>query len=78
MNELEALVNFEKDNKWLQEHYTEIQDRYEGKFVAVENGNIIASDRNLEDLLRKLRENGKDPAMLLVEFVRRKGEILVL
>ena len=76
--ETQLIMEVQNDNQWLQKHYKEIQDKYPNKFVAVVDKTIIAAGEKIETVLKNVEEKGKNPAMVLIEFIPEKGLILIL
>ena len=76
--ELQMLTKVETDNDWLQENYAKIQEKHEKEFVAVSDKEVIASDKNIEKVIEKVKKMGKNPAFVLIEFIPKKGLILIL
>ena len=76
--EMQFITEVQNENQWLQSHYEEIQRKYPNKFVAVANRRIIATGEKMEAVAKSVREIGKDPALILIEFIPEKGLILIL
>jgi hypothetical protein len=58
----------DKDNLWIVEHFSELVDKYAGKYVAVVNEALVAvgdSGKEVEDKAREI-EPHKTPSVLLV------------
>ena len=58
----------DKDDLWIVEHFSELVDRYAGKYVAVVNETLVAvgeSGKEVEDRAREI-EPHKIPSVLLV------------
>jgi len=72
------LTEMGTDNEWLQENYNEIQEEHEKQFVAISEKKVIASDKNIDKVVEKVKKIGKDPAFILIEFIPEKGVILIL
>ena len=50
------------DHKWFEEHLEELKEKFDGKLVAVLNGNVIAVGDDLQEVAReieRLKESGK-------------------
>lgn len=76
--ELALLNSFEKDNKWLNEHYEEVQKSHPNEFVAIENAKIIGSGKVVDKLVEELRSKKVKVETILIEFVPRKGLKIIL
>ena len=58
----------DKDNIWIVEHFSELVDKYAGKYVAVVNETLVAvgeSGKEVEDKARKI-EPRKIPSVLRI------------
>lgn len=68
------LLSFEADHLWVNKNLEKLLERYADQWIAVKNGQVIASDPELERLLSKLT----DPAYTCVEFITREPLEMVL
>ncbi len=68
------LLAFEADYVWINENLETLLEQYAEQWIAVENGQVIASDPELTGLLPKL----PDPAHTCVEFITREPLEMVL
>ncbi|GEM_PF-5848095 len=55
-SELRMLEALERTNRWLNENIEDIIRENKGKFVAVTEGRVLASDRDLDKLHKKLEK----------------------
>jgi hypothetical protein len=58
----------DKDDLWIVEHFSELVDKYAGKYVAVVNETLVAvgdSGKEVEDRAREV-EPHKIPSVLLI------------
>jgi signal transduction protein with GAF and PtsI domain len=78
MNELGILDKASRENQWLETNFESIQEKFESKFVAVENEGIVESSSDLQDLMNKLTMKGKNPAFLIVRYIHKKGISVIL
>lgn len=68
------LLAFEDDHIWINKNMGILLDKYTDQWIAVKNGQVIASDPELAGLLHKLQ----DPAHTCVEFITREPLEMVL
>ena len=68
------LLAFEADHTWVNRNMETLQEQYADQWIAVKDGQVIASDPDLECLLSKL----PDPAHTCVEFITREPLEMVL
>ncbi len=79
MGELELLKEFESDSRWFHENIDMLRDEnFTGKFVAIKNAEPIASNKNIDFVIKSLEERGEDPSFVFIEFVYPKGFTLLL
>lgn len=77
-DEFRLLVELNKDNRWLQENYAEIRERYSDKFIAIQGGKIISAEKDMFELKGSVEKKGTDIRRVLTEFIPKKGVILIL
>jgi hypothetical protein len=64
----------EEDDRWLAEHYDEMIQKYPGKVVAIQNGEIVAIGVDRVEVCRPFREAGVQPLPLIID-VPYPGEL---
>lgn len=68
------LLAFEADHIWVNENLKTLLEQYTEQWIAVKNGQVIASAPDLAGLLSKL----PDPAHTCVEFITHELLEMVL
>lgn len=68
------LLSFEADHVWVAENQETLLEQYTDQWIAVKNGQVLASDPDLAGLLSKLA----DPAHTCVKFITREPLEMVL
>lgn len=58
--------------------YARLQEEYGGRFVAVRNGEVVASGGTDAELVRVVEEKGLDGDDLVFEYVRAKDRFYAL
>ncbi len=77
--ELQLLERFERDSKWFHEHTYDLRkENFTNKFVAILDEKPIASDENLEVVIKSVEKKGENASYVFIEFVHPKGFILLL
>jgi hypothetical protein len=71
---INELLAFEADHIWISENLETLLAVYPDQWIAVKNGQVLASDPDLAGLLSKL----PDPAHTCVEFITREPLEMVL
>ena len=69
-----VLLSFEADHVWVNENLETLLEQYVDQWIAIKNGQVLASDPDLTGLLSKL----PDPAHTCVEFITREPLEMVL
>ena len=73
------IEEFEKDSKWFYENINLLRkEGFKGKFIAVKNRNVIASDKDINIVINSIEKQGENPAYVLIEFVYPEGTIVLL
>jgi len=75
---LEGLKDFSRDMDWIYENQDQLRKEYPNKYVAVMNLKVIDSDPNLQNLIRKLKEKGKNPGEIPIEYISEEPPRLIL
>ncbi|MBD3559018.1 hypothetical protein H6S82_09125 [Planktothrix sp. FACHB-1355] len=57
----------EKDNQWLADHYDDLIQKYPGKTVAIENGEVVAVGNDYGDVYRPFLKEKRLVMPLVVE-----------
>mgnify|MGYP001579343328 CR=1 FL=1 len=77
-NYSEKINEFEADSKWFYKNVDHMRKmNLVGKFVAVNNKEVIASGDNFELVVKNVVSKGKDPAYVVIEFVYPEGTVIL-
>jgi|YelNatPaOPRAMG01_1025707.scaffolds.fasta_scaffold222292_1 ATP-dependent RNA circularization protein (DNA/RNA ligase family) len=71
----QKLKEAEEDRKWFIENKRKLREKYSNLFIAIANKQVIATSKNVEELVKKLRENNQEDA--LIEFIEPEDTIVV-
>ena len=72
-----GLDEFENDVRWFHENITKLKE-FSEKFVAIKNNKVIASDKDVNNVIKEVEEQGENPSYLLIEFVYPEGTVVLL
>jgi len=75
---LRGIVDFSRNMDWISENQEKLRKKYPNKYIAVVNLKVIDSDSDLQILIRKLKEKGKSPSEIPIEFIAEKPTRLIL
>ena len=79
MNEELIMLNkFEEDTLWLHKNLDNLRSKFEDKFVAVRDKNVIASGEKIQEVIQILERKNINPSFIVIEFVYKKGVELIL
>jgi len=78
MDELQTLLEFEQNDRWLHENIDRLRDKFANKFVAVKNKKVIVYSAEIDDLIKKLEKKKEKPNEVLIEFINTKDFKLLL
>ena len=73
MSESKILAKFEKSRQFLCNSYKTLSRKYADKFIAIDNGQVVAANKDLKQLLRILKRKGFSPSVVLVEYIPSKN-----
>lgn len=71
ISELELLNRAEQELNWFEANFDRIVEKYDGKFVAVHGGAIVASSGTMEGLVETLKKIGMDPGSTITQYVTK-------
>lgn len=80
MSEQELTNDFkilETGSSFISKNSKEFGIKYEKKFIAVFNSELIAVDGNFEVILQKVKEQNIDPSTVLIEYIPSKTQIVL-
>jgi hypothetical protein len=72
---IEKLNETERDYKWFIKNEKELRRKYQNKFVAILNEEVIASSDKVEDLVRELKKKKLED--VIIEFIEPENVIIV-
>lgn len=72
------LNEFEEDSRWFYENIGLLREKYNGKFVAIKNKNILAADKDINAVISVIAQKGENPAYIIIEFVYPEGVVILL
>ena len=73
-----GLEDFENDSRWFYENLNVLDKKFAGKFIAIKNKNVIASDKDIDVVVSVVEKQGENPAYILIEFVHPEGTVILL
>jgi len=77
MDELQLITRMEENEAFIRKKYSELQNLYPDEYVAVDNGRVIAHNKNAKSLSSTLKSNGVELTTVLVQFIPKRGVEIV-
>ena len=75
----QEIKEFEDDSKWFYEHVSDlIKQKFVGKFVAIKNKSVIASDKDINVVIKIVESDGQNPSYVVIEYVHPEGTVVLL
>lgn len=68
---LSFMGKFKHNERYLENNYNEIEKRYCDKFVAVDDGQIIATNERIEKLIKELDRNNKNAPTVIIKLISK-------
>jgi len=72
------LKSFESDFIFFQNKKEDLRENFLNKFIAIKNGEIIASGSSIEEVNKILECQNIEPSKTVIEFVPEEEGIMVL
>jgi hypothetical protein len=67
----------ETGSSFISKNAKEFGVKYQKKFIAVFDSNLIAVDGNFEVILEKIKKKNIDPSVVLIEYIPSKDQIVL-
>ena len=64
--------------KWFSNNHENLIDEYQDKFVAIDDERIIDSDKDINELLERLKKNNRYTDSMLITFVQIRNTKLTI
>ena len=78
--EQEIMLEFkilENSSSFISKNAKELGEKYAKKFIAVRDNELIAVGDNFNGVLEEVKSKGFDPALVLIEYIPGKEEIIL-
>jgi hypothetical protein len=70
---LESWMREDSENvKWLFENYEKLIEKYRNKYIAIRKQKVIASSKDVSELIKKLNMQIGDTSDVLIHFITDK------
>jgi uncharacterized protein DUF5678 len=73
---LQMLKSGQNDLAWFESNLINLRSKYNNKFIAFHNNQVIDADINVDNLMKKLKEKSVDTSNVFVKFVSKIKAIL--
>jgi hypothetical protein len=79
MSKAEIISEAQDNSKWIDANYEALVHDYDGNWVAVLEHRVIDADKNLDEIMKRLRRNlGDKYSGVVVEYISSKPLNMVL
>jgi hypothetical protein len=76
---LKSIEDYNKNFRWFMDNFEKIKDQNRGKFVAVYDGRVVASDREPDALTKQMETVGiSNPNSVFRRYIPEKDDLLVV
>ncbi|MGN6559019.1 MAG: hypothetical protein ACTHJ2_00680 [Candidatus Nitrosocosmicus sp.] len=65
------MEKFKQNERYLENNYNEIEKSYCDKFIAVDNGQIIATNERIEKSIEELDRNNKNAPTVIIKLISK-------
>ena len=69
--------SLEADSSFISKNLDELSRKYEKKFIAVHNEKLVVVGDNFDEVMEKIEQKGMNPPSVLIEYIPKKGEIIL-
>ena len=73
---VEMIVTGQKDLAWFESQKNELIEKFDNKFIAFQNKQVLESDVDVDKLVLKLQSKGLDTSQVLIRFVSKTKTLL--
>ncbi len=73
---IQMLISGQNDLSWFESNLSTLKSRYNNKFIAFHNKEVIDADSNVDNLVKKLEKRGIDTSNVFIKFVSKVKAIL--
>lgn len=73
---LQMLESGRNDLMWFESNLDRLKAKYNNRFIAFHDREVIDSDTNVDNLIKRLKENGIDTSNVFIKFVSKIKTIL--
>jgi len=75
--EFELLEQFDRDQRYIDEHYEELWKRYPNCWIAVYQGKLIAFATTIETLLARIEQNRLQPENVARRRLEKDSDLIL-
>lgn len=71
---VKTLKDMHKDIDWISKNYREIQKKYGGKFVAIDQCKVVFADKDFKIVHDKIKREPSDPTEPWIDYIPDENE----
>lgn len=77
-SDFQMLLNAQKDVQYLKKSHDSLKKNYENQYVAIKDGKVVAHNKNIDAILKLLKNKKINPSSVLIEFLHPTDMVLIL
>lgn len=78
METLQLLLEGQRDNDRLERNRSSIEENFKDMYVAIKDEQVVASDKDMECVIKAVEDKGLDPALVLATFIASEDQGIFL
>jgi hypothetical protein len=63
---------FDENFRYYAKHYSELREKHSGKYIAIDQGKVVAEDSDHSQLLDYLSRQYGDTRPIFIQYIREK------
>lgn len=75
---LQMMKRFEENFQYYAKHHNELREKYRGKYIAIDQGKVIAENSDHPQLLEYLSKQFKDTHPIFVQYIGEKDYMMMV
>lgn len=74
----DVLTKSNANLKWFIDNHEMLLDKYQEKFVAIDDGQIIDSNTDIKELMDKLKQSNRYSDSTLIQYIKNRNTRLTI
>ncbi len=73
----EMIKKSNENFQWFVKHYDELKEKYKGKYIAIDDGKVIAENSDRVQLIDYLSKQFNDIRAILIQYIKEKDYLTI-